>query len=94
MTTITHTHGIISRSLNRVIATLDQLPEDGDALRILGELAAATKLPVHDLYFLKLSAPVKVKLDQKLPATGVVSEETLERLQEIEAFNKQAEKKS
>jgi hypothetical protein len=88
VTTVLHTCGVSSASKGRVIATLDKLPTDADALRILGELAAATKLPVHDLYFVTFEKPVKVSIDSKpLPATGIVSEETLGRLREIEAFN-------
>lgn len=83
-------YGVISKSNDRLIAVLgDKEPAEGDRLRILGELAAATKLPIDDLQFVTFEEEVKVQIaDGALPAEGIVSEETRDKLNKINDFNK------
>jgi hypothetical protein len=85
-------YGVISKSRDQLIVVLgDKEPPEEDRLRLLGELSAATKLPVDDLQFVTFEEEVKVEVtDGVLPAEGIVSEETRDKLNKINDFNKDA----
>lgn len=81
-------YGVISKSMNKLIATLgDKEPPEGDRLRILGELSAATGLPIEDLQFVSFEQNIEV-ITTTLPSEGIISQDTVNKLNKIHDFNK------